>query len=867
MKRIITFLLSLVFVCCLFACDSCGSKAINRNNPTLKDTSSVFASIKETVEGNEYTYSVTKGDLYLGLKKEYGSASLINLIDEFLLKTYYDAVTEKEIKDKINVDVYGKDNIDKDGNPTLDDSKKQEAEEKFLETMIVSYGCNETTIYGQSILNKYRLSLAQSAYAKVKLDEEVADTNKKYQEYLDMTDEQKAAAKEDELVTAPYFEDSKYATLYNQDNVKEYTAIVVPFTTLKNAEDALAQIGVTVTNGKWTNAGVELNADEVIAKYIELYTLVYGYKYQEALTKDSKEFVLKASDINTNVSARLKKMENNDYLATPYLTSAGSLYFYVLKLAENDVTEFNDLTDEQKEAAKTQYEAKVREKALTPTYISLKVAQLRKEKNLQIFDDVLESAYLTAIKSTGVEYLETTEQKDNVVATVDGKEFTAEELFDAMCNAGEAAVLIDLLVAERLLGNPTLNKYYANGAWTNNDKKTEIEKSLEQEKKNFADGTYTEYGYDPKTISWQSFIEGSYGVANDDELKMMLLAQEITKDFTSSVNVIENHTVTKDAEGKKVYNFTLTEEEAMQSKLWKEIEKAMQKTVDEYFSVKGIHILVSAYETVEDYQVGTNLLDPTAEDTKWTAEQKQKAKELCEQIALFIKDEKGTYQEKLEKIVNAYKQAPVGKNSVSELATITSNGAAPVTINLSEYKEYGLTVKWESLGTFTNGSMVETFNDAAKAIWDKDVLDEETKRTTISDTIETKFGYHVYVNLESNTLSYIDKEETGEGDNKVTTYRYLPTVSEIRKQITDEKLTSSVTNAITKYYAPYKKEVEGSYYVSVLQYNAVKDLLATFTSEGKATKENVEKFLELYIDYVFETNLKSVTKDFIAKGE
>ena len=159
--------------------------------------------------------------------------------------------------------------------------------------------------------------------------------------------------------------------------------------------------------------------------------------------------------------------------------------------------------------------------------------------------------------------------------------------------------------------------------------------------------------------------------------------------------------------------------------------------------------------------------------------------------------------------------------------------------------------------------MVEQFNDAVKAIWDKDMKDGKTNRATVSEPIETKFGYHVYVNLASNTLSYIEKSSVGEGDNKHDVYRYLPTIGEIRGNVQENKLSSSVTSAITKYYNNYANELKGTYFISVLQYNAINELIATYTTTGAASKENVENFLGLYVDYVFETNLKYVTKDFI----
>ena len=40
--------------------------------------------------------------------------------------------------------------------------------------------------------------------------------------------------------------------------------------------------------------------------------------------------------------------------------------------------------------------------------------------------------------------------------------------------------------------------------------------------------------------------------------------------------------------------------------------------------------------------------------------------------------------------------------------------------------------------------------------------------------------------------------------------------------------------------------------------------MASFTTTGNASKEEVSEFLGLYVDYVFENNLKKVTKDFIA---
>ena len=122
---------------------------------------------------------------------------------------------------------------------------------------------------------------------------------------------------------------------------------------------------------------------------------------------------------------------------------------------------------------------------------------------------------------------------------------------------------------------------------------------------------------------------------------------------------------------------------------------------------------------------------------------------------------KGDYETVLTEIADAFTACPYKVNGDTPVI-YDENGnaidytltAGDATIDVAYYKTLGLFVKFEDLGSFANGAMVEAFNDAVKAIWDKDIADEVYSRVTIlEDAIETEFGYHLYINLGSAALA------------------------------------------------------------------------------------------------------------------
>ena len=415
---------------------------------------------------------------------------------------------------------------------------------------------------------------------------------------------------------------------------------------------------------------------------------------------------------------------------------------------------------------------------------------------------------------------------------------------------------VEILTNKRLVADAKYNSFLENGA-LKESKVKELEDSLTEEKKNFEDGSYKSYGYDPELLTWKTFLEGTYGVSSDEEYKNIVLVDAIIADYKTKVNPLEQYT--KETTGEETtYNFSADTTHPY----WTLINNAMAEKSAQYFSVTGVHVLVSLYDDVYSYVSGATQLDPT-EEGKWTAAQVAGAKELLTKVSEYLKEEKGTYAEKLDKLVAAYKSAPaVNGNALSTFTYGTK------TIDLYTYKALGLTIIWQNLGTFANGSMVEDFNTVSKNVWDytqavegnalaaltadSPVTVEEVdyslnKNDVFASGIETKFGYHLFVETAATARTNLETEEGKPA-------RYIPTLDEIQKSVSGQTVSTSVKTAISTYYSNYQKELSGDNFLAVLLNNELKALL---------TDANIKTYIDNYNDYIFENSLTYVTKDFL----
>ena len=789
---------------------TCTALKKDKSNPAISNSEEIYLSATE----DGFSYSISRGEMYEELKDKVGLATLINLVNIDLLKKVgsFDKVTDEKINSEIEETVFP------DGQEDLTEEEIEEKWEEFYDTMFDNYGLRNE----EEIKDYYRLVLAKEAYASSQLDKEIAEKDAK-------------ATSGSEK----YFTDTDYANYYNEKYQKEFWAIVVPFTTEAQAKNALAQLGISLhqTNAEvvddfnwwyWTATEEKLTPPEVVQAMIDMYNTVYAYKaknYPEdrILVKEGTQYTIdqfgnyvfnttyseedeslntfhytyqELSDYQTSILNSMKntwvmynansQVEANAKWYTPVVQSynSGALYCYVLKIAEQDPVDMEEVEDEIYEKL---YEAK-----LTSTYIETQMAKLREDNGFVIYDGDLESSYISSMANYNVTHKATKKTSKDVIAITNDKEYTVDALFNEMDYKYGVAIGLSRLNYERFLTNTKFNSYYdyksdKKEKWLDKEKYNLLKEQLANEKLVFTSGTYAQYGYSPADYTWLEFIDEIYGAKDENELLLQYLYSAIISDYQKALADISEV------------------DEA--SELWQQYERNMQPMADDYFSVSGVHTLICIYSD----PASTTPTDPA----DWTELQVQYALELQQAILKYLDDNEGTVQEKMQNLVDGYKKCmkydpryPLNEEDQPHVEDASYSFGG---IDVAKYRSVGLSIKYEDLGEFTNGKMVSEFDEAVKKIYD---LNPESESMTLyRDELKTVYGYHVYANLTCTKIAtYTD------GDEELV----LPTLAIIQKYLkdsSDESLTDDMKKAITTYYSPINTELSGSYNTYIHEYN------------------------------------------------
>ena len=803
---------------------TCTAVKRDKSNPVISKAEEIYMSATE----GDYKYSITRGKAYEELKANVGLSTLINLLNVDLLtkEGSYGKVTDEEINAEIEKAAYP------DGKEGLTDDEIAEALEEYYHEMLDHYGLRTE----QEVKDYHRLVLAKKAYAKSQLDKEISEKDAKA-----------------ESESEKYFTDTDYANYYNENYQKEFWAIVVPFTTEAQAKNALNQLGISLHSSSsdvaddfnywyWTETEEVLTPAEVVQAMIDMYNTVYAYKCKDyptdrILVKKDLQYTIdefgnyvfnttfdsenedkntfhytykELSDYQTSILNSMKntwvmynensKVEANAKWYTPVVQSynSGALYCYVLKIAEQDPVEMDSVTDEITNAL---VEAK-----LTTTYIETQMAKLREDSGLVIYDVDLENNYISSMANYSVTHKATKKSSSDLIAKTDDKEYKVDDLFNEMDYKYGVSIGLSLMNHERFLGNTDLNKYYdyksdakkEKDKWIDRDKYNELKEQLANEKLVFTSGTYAQYGYSPADYTWLEFIKEIYGAEDENDLLVEYLYSFLISEYQ-----------------KKLADVSEIEES---SDLWDYYQRNMQPIADEYFSVSGVHTLICIYSD----PASTTPTDPS----EWTELQVQYAKELQEEILKYIDNNEGTVQDKMQALVDGYKQClkydPRYELNEESQPKVTDANYSFGGIEVAKYRSVGLSIKYEDLGEFTNGKMVSEFDAAVKSVYD---LNPESESMTLyRNELKTVYGYHVYANLTCKKIATY----TVSGEEKV-----LPTLAIVKtylKDSSDESITSEMKTAITTYFSPIQTELSGNYNTYINEYKDLKAL--TFDLSG-----------------------------------
>lgn len=816
---------------------------------------------------------VTNSQVYKDLKFKYGAATLVNMIDKYLLEntknaqgvSYLSAVTEDAINDEIEKAKFP-------NGRTEDQEQDDKTEATWERKMYLEQGLRTN----EEIKDYYRLILAKRLYAR------------------DIVRDEKDAIKDTDISS------------YYQNNYKDsFWTVVIQYNTLKEANDALAQLGIiakdvktspdsttTVKKWVWADTETELTHEEIKQAHIDLYNNSHSYEapgYPNA-GDPSKNVVLGEDQYSTTTGkivfnttydgSDAKSPKNKFYYTTEKLNllsssltssirglndaptetngsklekayfvtpkSAGSNYYLAYRIVSTKAIELYD--DEGKvvnEDLKKEIIEKILDTKVTDSVVSEKIATLRKgeEKNskLVIFDEYIENNYISGYDAK----FKATKKANTVnVAMVGDKAFTAQELFDELAKLYGVTTSYTQYLREMLLQNPTYNAIYdVKQEKVLDDKQwKEIEEEIANLKRSFANGSF---GVDP-SYGWDKFLRDYNNVDGEKGLKIDLVYERVFKKYTDEIA------------------------ETTQEK-WDTIYVPnMQKKYDEYLSATGMHLLIYRQDAEG------NIVDPE----KWTAYERSLAQELYDLVITKIKDLRpNRIQTYLQTdFINAYTNAPrfvaTNEQDVASQPVYAPDkewlDLLAEDYELSKFKTAGLLVKFETLTT-TTGVMVKPFEDAVRRIWEQSLTTQFGENIIIYDRtfnsgqyLETEFGYHVYVNLT--TTNRPGTTKTVDGEEQEIIYQ-LPAYNDVlvyeERPIDEEKdreLTSIEESQVKTYYSPIRTEITGDDYRTLKLSEMLLSKLDQVTFANAEFKAIYQATLENNMEKSYNA-LKYVTKD------
>lgn len=803
MKKILLVVMLLASVLFLNACG-------NDKNPTISNPEEDYLTVKE----GSYTYTVNNKRVYDVLKEQVGYSMLNDLIDTDLLKntksegvSFWDQVTQEEINTRLDEDIFP------NGNEDLTNEEKAEKRQKHLDKLFSDYGL----ITEQDVFNYYHLLLAREAYAESELNKQLAEKD---------------------------FTDTEYQNYFNNNYKDEYYAIVVSFDSLRMFEKSLKQLGYQLKNDQIVfPEGNALDNKQIVKMFIELYNMVNsskfngtlalneGVEYTYNLAEGKYNFDLEKIDLlhytnreitiyESSIQKMLAEFDNygsgdNFYTKKPQVYKSGSRYSLFMKIGQ---------ISHKLEDVKAEIREDLIDQKITNAFVNNEMLKLRIANNIVIYDSLFKDLFEEQIGALDVEY-EIKGKDKALVAKTDLKDYSADELFSKMNRNYGISSAISELEYNRFLGNLDINKVYnfETKEAINATRWSIIQQSIKDEKANFKNDLYKENGY-PASYGWEKFIKDIYGADNEYELERYFVFQDVKGSYAKSFGDLTNETATGDK--------------------WNFYSAQMQKMVEEYFNVTGVHLLI----TMNDES--GNPVDPK----DWTTSQVELAKDFYGQVMDYLNDETITDSatKKLQNVQNAYNRAPyfvagvaAENQPVVEGVNYTFNG-----IEVSKFKSAGLVALFQDLGTFTNGQMVKEFNDAAKSIWDANndseavvIYDSTPDNEGNYEYLVTQFGYHVYVNTKTTPIA------------EYATGKILPTIEDAQEYLKDSgssKISSKLKTAIETYFKPVYTELTSTNKLQITSYKALKGLDITLHHDDYKVEDMI-KFLELTIAAKEET--------------
>lgn len=735
--------MALVLIAVLVLAFSCSYTASNENIPEVDDPSKDFVTLGDLAIENQ--------EMYNALIDSYGAKEVTRIVSKDVLsngeKNYYElAVNDPEfsVEDEIAINTYA-----------------------MTYAEAITFYTEDTL---ESMEQSFNNSLTYNGYET--LDDYIEDL------YLEHARE---LYTKDQLLINDTIIMNDIEAYYNNLYYDSACALVVRFNTLEEAYLALSDEGlIPTTTGLFSNDPTDA---EVLEAYVNIYNKVnltldplvmengeivctdaLTYSYEEMTTINPSLGSYIFTSLSTDVTyEETTPVEANPYVAVADIVVGTDTQFYMIyKLSGDDQNSlrqvYSDLSDEEyteflETPAIEEDTALVNEiLELTADFLSTDsdvmaeiTYDLFKEYELTVYDP-----YLRYIINTSYGEIEDNDGDTELAFTyVDTTgalvELTAQELFETMYH--KSTLLIMNILNEKM----ALEDDDATELAITDANSAGVEAQVQEYKSTFLADGYISYGYSSQDMTWETFLYTAFGVRSETELYNAIITSAVVDAYKAGLYVSEDN--------QEIYY------------------DLMVDYYDNSFSVDLQHILV--YIDMDNDGV------PDLNEDSYTAVQIELANDLVNDLRIVLDLMTETEEittESLQTIVDNYNSSSYDENESM----------------WAKYKQYGLRLQTEDLGTVTQGQMVEAFENEARDMFEE-MVDNQLFYLVSEENISTQFGYHLIY-----ASGYTERGDAYPEDGALV----FPSRNEITTFNNQEftEVSSSVIIFIGQYYTPAQDE-------------------------------------------------------------
>jgi hypothetical protein len=832
------------FILVLGLAYGCSSIKSNDKTPQLQNGDDVFLTVGDI--------NITNQDLWNKMKISDGLTYLDKYVDEILLADYLPQVTQDMIDEKVEQSIYGSNDADAIAKIKSDPTQEDEMILAYERSLLLQ-GLDPND--ADDVRSFFELSIAKELYAR-DFVKNITDSN-----------------------NALFIDESVVKDYYDQNTKGDVCALTLRFQSYNEAQEVFDLFNVVpnfegglglyfgttpikdvpTANFDDTNTKV-MTDDEALAVYIDMYNYLYPNNTQLDNTTTLADFCATYGDDFTfnyeDMTQKYNSTSDQSSLAS-YLWNnlqivsddqndsspsrfsidsytVGEFEVMAYKVNENTVPAYDDLTQDEKDAL---YD-KVLDSKVTSDTITQAMADLRSQFDFEIFDPTLKLQYAYKNK---VDF--DNNGDDFVIARFDGKDITAQELFDYMMSQIGSFFTLDLVKQQAMLHSTYYTDVYGDDYdYLNNssDKMVDHRTQLRSMKTAFSSNAYEQYGFSSKDYTWEEFIVLAFNDYTEtdvirDVFVMGSLQPYMVKDMISYENAAD----------------------------------FIQAQVDEYFSLNVTHLLLYRDDdmtfTPDEYNDYVNGLTGTDQDDY---------NQLVANFESLVKSKINNDDYSLEDIVNEYRDSLVGDNT-NEWAEFKAAGFYIMTEDLSAASDANSGPK--SLTNANTTNYDEDFVAALKRIYDAYVVADQnsTLDQYIDDrVVQSNFGLHFIIATKGDGFDQPSAlfDATGtDYDPGFTNDSMVPSKSQVElynqikfaeqvKEDSPYEIPSSVQDALDAYYGDVFNDyfTSSGYAIASAQY-----MLDNNVQYSKDQADEVE-YLQNIINILYEVNFP---KEFITPAE